>query len=775
MSSADPSAIMRSSGGYLPTEVDSFVGRRRELAEVRRLFSAAPLITLAGPGGVGKTRLVLRTATGLSRTFRDGVCYVPLSDLHDPALLVPAVADALGLREQSNVLTLEVIADYLSDRRMLLVLDNCEHLLDGVAVVVDELLRRCPEVRVLTTSREPLSIPGEAVLRVPPLTVPDSAAAVSPQSLPQFESVNLFTDRAVRARPDFILTEGNCHDVAQICRRLDGVPLALELAAARLRSLSPRDVAERLENSYALLTQGSRTAPSRHQTLRLCVDWSYEQCSPAEKLLWSRLAVFAGPFELDAVEAICGFGDIATVDVVDLLGQLVDKSVVTREGDADTSQFRMLETLRDYAREKAATSGELIELQKRHCAWYRQLLEAVQGELVGMHQIAWLARLDREAPNIRAAMEYALGPGADPRAAQAIAASLHMHWISRGLLSEGRYWLSRAIADDATTSPELAQALYCAVALAGFQGYTAATEAYAEMAQKTIGTLSDDLSTAYTASITGMTALFCGDLEKAVADLSAAVLGFRSAGKINRELEILIGLALAAGFAGQRHTSQSCHERILTITQERRETWYQAYSLWALGIALWTDGDFDQARGMLDQSLRLRRAMNDLLGSVWCLEGLALVAAAQSDAERAAVLLGSAEALATLAGTPAATFGELAEAHNHAAASARAALGDAAYVRSFTYGGGLGIDDAVAFALGEDLTLRAPDDLRNWSVLTPRERQVADLVATGMTNAEIADKLVISQRTAEGHVENILAKLSYTSRTQIAAWVAELA
>jgi non-specific serine/threonine protein kinase len=774
MPPASPAATLRTSAGFLPAEVDSFVGRRRELAEARRLFANAPLVTLAGPGGVGKTRLVLRTATALSRTFRDGVCFVPLGDFRDPALLTQALADGLGLREQSNALTLDDIIGYLAERRTLLVLDNCEHLLDGAAALADDVLRRCPDVRLLVTSREPLSIAGEAVLRVPPLTVPDLRQPVTPQSLPQYESVNLFIDRAVRARPDFVLTDGNCRDVAKICHRLDGVPLALELAAARLRSLSPRDLAERLENKYSLLTQGSRVAPSRHQTLRLCVDWSYEQCSAEERLLWSRLSVFVGSFELDAVEAVCGFGDLEPAQMVSLLGQLVDKSVVTRDGDADSSQFRMLETLRDYAVEKCEETGEKGDLLARHAAWYRAFVETARDELVGPDQISWMARLDRELPNIRAAIDHSSGASGS-REAQAIAGALHMHWISRGLLSEGRHWLTRAIGEDRSPSAELEQALYSGVAITGFQGDTDAAAVWVEMCEKASAALGDEASTAYAASATGMLALFRGELEGAVADLDRAVIGFRASAIINRELEILIGLALAAGLAGYREKSQACHERILSITQDRQESWYRAYSLWALGIALWRDGQPADARAKLDQSLQLRRSMNDLMGSVWCLEGLAFVAAAEGDAPRAAVLLGSCEALAALAGVPAATFAELAQAHADTAEAAKSSLGDGPFERSFTYGAGLDVSDAVAFALGEALPEGPEATGSTWSVLTPRERQVADLVAKGMTNAEIADKLVISQRTAEGHVENILTKLAFGSRTQIAAWVADLA
>lgn len=771
----DP-APLRQKAGFLPAEVDSFVGRRREIAEVRRLFTNSPLVTLAGPGGVGKTRLVIRTAAGMSRSFRDGVCFVALGSVHDPALLVPTVAEALGLREQSAPIVQKSVVEHLADQRLLLVLDNCEQLLDDVAQLVDALLRGCPDLRILATSREPLAISGESVLRVPPLTIPDSTVAGSPQALPRYEAVNLFIDRATTARPDFTLTDGNSRDIAQICQQLEGVPLALELAAARLRTLSPRELATRLADKFGLLTGGSRVAPSRHQTLRLCIDWSFEQCTAEEKLLWSRLSVFVGQFELDAVEAICGYGTLERGSVLDVLTSLVDKSVVTRDGDSDAVHFRMLETLRLYGHEQSDALGESDELRARHRDWFRDMVVQAKDELISARQMYWLGRLDRELPNIRAALEFAVGDPATLHDAQLVTGSLHMHWISRGLLSEGRYWLNRALSPaHRDASPAMLEALFSGVALAGFQGDVDAAEIGVELARETSAALGDRLSEAYLADVVGMLALFRGELDVAVRELAAAADGHREHGPVNREVEILIGLALASGLAGDAARAHQCHQRILAITQPRGESWYQAYSLWALGIALWREGDLDRAQGMLEQSLQLRRSMNDLLGSVWCLEGLAFVGAAKGESERSAVLLGASAALSARAGAPAATFLDLAGAYEDAAEADRATLGAGPFEKAYARGAGLDVRGAVAFALGETVKpVREPEGTTSWSVLTPRERQVAELVATGLTNAEIADKLVISGRTAEGHVENILTKLGFTSRTQIAAWVAAL-
>ncbi|HSV38983.1 MAG TPA: LuxR C-terminal-related transcriptional regulator [Nocardioidaceae bacterium] len=769
------STLLRRPSGALPIEVDTFVGRRQELADVRRQFGTSPLVTLTGPGGVGKTRLCLRAAAAMSRTFRDGVCFVELGNLNDAALLVPFVGEALGLRDQALALDLDRVSSSLRDRHLLLVLDNCEHLVGAVASLVDLLLRTCADLRVLATSREALGIPGESVLRVPPLTVPDSGSTHA-QSLPGFEAVNLFAERAVLALPEFLLTSENGEDVAQICRQLDGMPLALELAAARLRTLSLKDLTRRLTQRYQLLTGGSRTAPPRHQTLRLCVDWSYEQCSPAEQELWRRVSVFSRGFELDAVEATCTSDGLSEAGLLDVLTALVDKSIVgrsTASGDGAT-RFDLLESLREYGVERLEEAGELAAMQGRHASWCQDLVVQASTELVGPEQIRWMGRLDRELPNIRTALGQSLRER-DLEAAQLIGGSLHMYWISRGLLSEGRHWLERSLAaDDVPPSESLLQALFCLVALAGFQGDVDVAAAAVARSRAVASEVPGASSAAYVASVSGMLALFQGDLPSATRDLAAAALGHRDAGDLNRELEILIGLGLASALMGDHDAARAAHERVLSLTQPRGETWYRAYSLWALGLAHMREGANSVARANLEESLRLRSSMHDQLGSVWCLEGLALVAAHDGSMERAAVLFGVASAQSSVAGTPTATFPDLVTLHEDAQRRTRDKLGSAAFDRAYAKGEGLTIEAATAYALGEVASSKAADPTTPWSVLTRREREVAQLVSNGLTNQAIAETLVISIRTAQGHVENILTKLGFNARTQIAAWVAQL-
>lgn len=393
---------LRKASGNLPLELTSFVGRRTELAEVKKLLSTARLVTLAGIGGVGKTRLALRTAAETRRAFADGVWLVELGELRDESLLVDVVAAAFGLRDQSTRPVEDLLVDFVASRRLLLILDNCEQVVDAAAALVEMLLRACPGLHVLATSREILDISGEAVLRVSPLTVPDTEREPSLRGLPRYDAVTLFAERAVAADSSFELTEDNRIAVTKICQHLDGLPLSLELAAARLRAMSVQQVLERLSDKYEILSRAGRDVPTRQQTLRLCVDWSYELCSPREQAVWAGLSIFAGSFELDAAEQICG-QTFESGEFLDTIASLVDKSILISESLASVVRFRLLETLRDYGREKLYAAGEYAALSIRHCDWYRQLAIDAEADWISPRQVGWISRLDRERPNLRAA------------------------------------------------------------------------------------------------------------------------------------------------------------------------------------------------------------------------------------------------------------------------------------------------------------------------------------------------------------------------------------
>jgi len=764
--------------GCLPAELDVFVGRRTELADIRRLASTSSLLTLQGMGGVGKTRLALRAAHGLRRSFGDAVTYVELGSLRDPALLLQTIAEHLGLHERSRVLDLGALVAFLKTGRRLIVLDCCEHLLAEVAELVDRLLRGCPELHILATSRQRLGVSGEKVFRVAPLSTPRAQERVmSIDELGTYEGVRLFLERAaVWAPSTAVVGDDDVATVAQICTRLEGIPLALELAAARLRTLTLRQLADRLDKPYDLLTGGARNAPRRHHTLRLCIDSSYEQCSVSERLLWGRLAVFVGGFDLEAAEETCGFGAISSDQVLDLLSALVDKSMVVRDATRAGPQFRLVETLRDYALERLVDAGEIEEVRRRHSDWYTRCVERFRADLIGPRQLELAAGIDRQLANIRAALEFNLGTSGSPADALRVAGALNLYWVSRGLLSEGRYWASRALdmADVGDAGDAEGLARYSVVMLAGLQGDVVAAADATTECYRTARRVASQKSAAHVAATGGLLAMFTGDLTAAVVDLDEAAECYRRLDDSALFVETKIAAGLAAALLGDQVRSESCNRQILEVTTAAGEIWHRAYSLWVCGLARWRSGSLASARNQLEESLRLRQQMSDPLGSAWCLEALAFVAADEEQYERAAVLLGAAAALSHEAGTPTATFPDLASAYHAAVGRVGLHLGTSGHDFHFSRGREMGYSRAVEFALGVSVAASPPAASGPAQmILTARQLEVARLVARGRTNRAIAAELVISERTAQGHVENILVKLSFTSRSQIAAWFVE--
>ncbi|MFD6061324.1 protein kinase domain-containing protein [Rhodococcus wratislaviensis] len=768
-----PPPDVRSSAGNLPFELTSFVGRRREVTETKGKLSVSRLVTLTGIGGVGKTRLAQRVATDLRRAFRDGVWLVELGELRDGSLLAEVVAAALGVRDRSPRPLEEVVVGFLAPRHLLLVLDNCEQLVDAVAWLVETLLRTCPDLRILATSREPLGIGGEAVLRVPPLTVPGPDRDPSLRGLPQFDAVTLFAERAAAAVPGFVLTDDNRVAVTRICRQLDGLPLAIELAAARLRTMSVEQILDRLADRYKLLTLGGRGAPTRQQTLQLCIDWSYELCTPPEQQLWARLSVFAGSVELDAVETICS-GGLAPEDLLDGVAALVDKSILIREDAGVVVRFRMLETLRDYGREKSEYVGEHQVLRRRHCDWYLSLAVEAEAEWVSPRQLEWIARIEREQPNLREAMEFSLShvDDADTEAGLRIAAALFPFWLARGLLSQGRYWLDRALArSPGQMTVERVEALYADSALAELQGDFTAGTALVEEGRVLVEQMGDATAHARIIQAEGLLAVFRGDLHRASRLLEEARDLSAVQGDVTRQVEILYELGLAYELRGETAKAITCHEQVLAITESRGESMYRSYSLWSMGVAVWRQGDSDRAARLVEQSVRLGRVLDDPLIVAVCLESLAWLCDERS-AERAGVLMGAAEELGRALGSSTVLFPHLFVYHQECESRTRRTLGARGFQAALRNGRALGFRAAVAYALGEQPDGATPS-VGAVTALTTRERQVADLIAQGMTNKAIAAQLVMSHRTAQGHVEHILAKLGFTSRAQIAAWVVE--
>jgi predicted ATPase len=683
--------------GKLPLELTSFIGRRAELAEVTTLLSTSRLVTVTGIGGVGKTRLALRAAAEAGQDFPDGAWMVELGELRDPSLVIDVVAGGLGLRDESGRSLRDVLVEFLCSRTLLLVLDNCEQVVDEAAKVAEALLGACPELRILATGREPLGIGGEAVVRLSPLAVPDDDREPSLRRLPGYDAVALFAERAVAAVPGFAMTEDNKATVARICSRVDGLPLAIELAAARLRAMSPEQLLERLADRYTLLSGGSRVAPTRQQTLAWSIDWSYELCTQAEQRLWARLSVFAGSFDLEAAEDICN-DELAPQPMVDLLTSLVDKSILIRTESNGHVRFRLLDTLRDYGREKLTQTGGYLELRRRHLDWYRRLVADIAADWFSARQVHWIERIEVERNNLREAWEFARTYS--PRSLLAMSAGLHRYAVGRGFLSEMRHWLDRALtATPVEPSEDRIGALWGATLIAGLQGNVPAATARAAEAQALAEQMSDPTSQGLAALADGFAALLGGDANRALSR-SEAALGATDDPIVRVPALMLQGWAFE--FCGELGRALIWQEKALAICKSAGEVVFRSYALRSIGIGWWRNGKPDRAAQLLRECLQLSHLIDDPRNAAECLEALAWIAGAKNDPRRAVVLMASAEALGNRVGVSPAGLVDLAVFHEQCDRCARDALGAEAFAMAHRQGFAMDFDDAVAHALVEE-------------------------------------------------------------------------
>lgn len=579
----------------LPLQLTSFVGREREVAQVKRLLGTTRLLTLTGSGGAGKTRLSLQVAADLLDQFPDGVWLVELASLTDPALVPQAVASVFGIRAVENLALVDALTLYLQWKHLLLLLDNCEHLLDACATLTDSTLRICPHLRVLTTSREPLNLSGEISWRVPSLAVPDPANLSDRNELAEIESVRLFVDRARMVMPDFQLNAGNALAIAQICMRLDGMPLALELAAARVKTLSVIQIAARLSDRFRLLNGGSRKALPRQQTLRATIDWSHNLLSDAERNLFRRLSVFAGGWTLEAAEAVCTGEGIAESEILDLLSRLIDRSLVTVEDSSSSARYRFLETLRQYAHERLVESGDIAQWRERHLMFFLRLAEEAEPELRGADQLQWFGRLEVEHDNIRAALAFALesARGAD---ALRLATALWRFWNVRAYWSEGRQWLTRALAQSPARDQGRAKALNALGMLCWFNEDHLAMQA---PVQESLS-ISREL----------------GDRRGIAGALNSQGMFYGRSGTLRFERD-------------KFEQARPLHAKSLSLRRELGDSWEIAESLAFLGFACRDVGDPASAWELLEESLARWRELGDRWGIAWALLGLGFTAKVQ--------------------------------------------------------------------------------------------------------------------------------------------------
>ena len=587
----------------LPVQMTSFVGREGEIAEIKQLLDKTRLVTLTGSGGTGKTRLSLQVASEILDGFKDGVWLIELAPITDPELVPKTVANLLGIREEPARPIIATLLDWFSDKELLLILDNCEHLLDTCARFTDSVLRASRGIRILASSREALGIAGETAYRVPSLPTPDPRERLEIERLEKIESVQLFTERAVQTQPTFKVTNATAAALTQICHRLDGIPLAIELAAARVKVLSPEQIAERLDDRFRLLTGGSRTALPRQQTLRALIDWSYQLLSEQERLLFRRLAVFVGGWTLEAAEAVCGFGGVASIDILDLLTHLVDKSLVIVDNAGKESRYRRLETIRQYAREKLFETEEAAEIRDRHLDYFRTFAEKTEVEIVNANQVAWLNRLQAEFDNIRAALEWSQEKRAED--GLRLGSAIWRFCLRYGYTNEIVEKLNQLLQQpQETIRTQVRAKTLCALSLlAGLgQGDRIRHRTWAEASLALYKELEDQSGEAASLYAVALVAFF-RDTSKALSLFLQSLTLYRALNDKTGISEVLIMIGLASGDPTQR---QACLEEALALARERGNLITMAGALDNLGRIAMYSGNFSQARKHLEESLEIQ-------------------------------------------------------------------------------------------------------------------------------------------------------------------------
>jgi predicted ATPase/DNA-binding CsgD family transcriptional regulator/Tfp pilus assembly protein PilF len=743
----------------LPVAATRFVGRRQEIAATRRLLTSSRLVTLAGPPGVGKTRLALRVAEEVAHRFRGGVVMAELGGLRDPSLLAHEVARAIGLHDASTRWAVETLASHLGQRRVLLLLDNCEHLLDACAVLVDSLLRSCPRLQVLVTSRQSLGIPGEAVWRVPPLSLPAKGSV-------EGEAVELLVARAASAGAGHEFERDQMDAAAELCRRLDGLPLAIELAAVRLKTLTMRQVLDRLGNRFAVLGGAERAAPPHHRTLRAALDWSYALSTEEERILWQRLSVFPGSFDLSAVESVCVGDPVRADDVLDVLDGLVDKSLISATRSGPEMRYFMLESVRDFGLEKLRSDGDEVALRTRHRDHYARLCGEASTHLTDASQPLWFDQLETNYHNLRAALDWCLERG-EPEIGCAMASDMWLYWEARGHLTEGRrrfaVLLDARESHDHVRARALWVAGYLALGQTDFEPAKPLLQESLDVATK----VGDRGSAAFATQYLGLCRLFAGDFTGAAELFGQALEMHQTIGQPAAAFT-LSDLAATAMLRGNHGDAIRLYERALAMTDQSGDPWTRSHSMWGLGVATWLEGDASRAEEAMKEALRLAGEVDVRTSMALCLEALAWISASRRDFERSARLQGA--ALSVWESVPRRVPEPLQEHSSRCHELTQAALEGERHTRLFMEGRALDRARAVALGLGWQ---QQKDKTRGGDspVLSRRELEVAELVAKGMSDREIAAELVVAQRTAESHVQHILTKLGFKSRSQIATWV----
>jgi predicted ATPase/DNA-binding CsgD family transcriptional regulator len=760
-------------GNNLPASLSSFVGRARELRELQALLTTARLVTLTGVGGCGKTRLALEVARAVQDRYPDGVWLVELAALSDAALVPQRAAAVFGMRETQVEPIAAALARTLRGRSLLLVLDNCEHLLDACARLAEAILRTCPDVRVLATSREALGITGEVAWLVPSLPLPDPSHPASLAELEASPAVQLFAQRAAAVQRQFALTERNAAVVAQMCQRLDGIPLALELAAARIEALGIEQLGDRLDQLFQVLTGGSRVALPRQQTLQATLDWSHDLLTVSERRLFNRLSVFSGGWTLQAAEALGGGAGVAQRDVLDLLQQLVRKSLVIVElGGNGIARYRLLETVRQYAHQRLLASGDAGALRERHARYYLTLAEALGP---GMYDWAASAieRLLIEHDNLRAALRWFVETNAVEQATR-LGGQMWGIWVNGGYLVEGRAQLCALLALPGLSSGSetWARLAYSYGLVELFLGNYAASRASLEevaAAQRASG----DRLLATTLGSVGQAAREQGDYVAARVWLLESLSHARDLDLRPVIAHALLRLGTVAHAQGELAPAQAYLEESLARSRQLDDRIGIAWSLYHIGSLALDRGDYATARAWLGEGMASFPAF-DQLGLTYTLAGLAVLAAAEGEPQLALRLAGATAALTERTGISVRDIDGLR--YERWLAVARQTLVDGVASAAWADGRRLPLEQALAHALSTRepaapaIKPPHPRPAQTSVRLTPRQREVAALIVQGLTNRQIAEQLSVTERAVAAHVEHILDKLGVSNRAQIAVW-----
>lgn len=698
---------------------------------------------------------------------------VDLAEVRSAELVPHAVAQALGFRDEPSGWTGESLAERISQQHLLLILDNCEHLIVTCALLVRRILARAPDVHILTTSREAMKIGGEHTYAVPPLPVPGWENGSRAADLAAYDGVRLFLDRAQARVPGFAMTERNAPHIAQICQRLDGIPLAIELAADRVRALPVEQINARLSSRLRLLTTGDRSASGRHQTLVASITWSYDLCSKAERLLWARLSVFASGFAVSAVESVCTDETLHQDDVVDLLTELVEKSILSREEDAGPeARYRMLGAIREFGHDRLVEAGEDRWVGERLVAWCTRLAADYSENWFGPNQQESSRQLRSEHHNIASALRLALD-AREPAMAMTIASDLNLYWVTAGLMSEGRHWLRRGVNESEPGTPGRATAMRWLAYFSFYLGDSAEVPRLIAEARDELGSVPDPVDEAYLYFVEGMAQLSESDPHGALGPLDHALKLFNLSDEVIGRAHVLLGYGVTQWLCGDLAAAQDLLQDCLFLTGTYVESTLHSSALMNLGMVLWDAGEARTAEAMVLEALRLKVQDAEEIGQAMCLDALAWFSVSD-DPRRAAILAGCAETAWHRSGASIESVGALRMVRDSAITRLHDKLPQHALASLMAEGAEWSSARALAYAQGmsDDHTTRESEtDSR--APLTEREWQVARLVADGLANRQIAGRLAISPRTVDAHVAHILEKLAFSNRAQVASWVTE--